>query len=106
MKIILNEVSTMKYLLPIIVSLIFAGCNVENNSVSEVWTAFVFPNKVNTKRSIQVGQFPSLEICQKNALIKLEEINAVEIGFVECGLNCSFHDGMKTTICERMVTKK
>lgn len=96
----------MKYLLPIVVTLIFSGCNADMNSASEVWTAFVYPNKVNNKRSIQHGQFPSLETCQQSALVKLEEINAKEIGYIECGLNCSFHDGMKATICERMVTKK
>lgn len=106
MKIILRRKRNMKYLFPIILTFIFAGCNAQSSSTSEVWTAFVFPNKANNKRSIQFGQFPTLETCQKSSLMKLDEIKANEIGYSECGLNCSFHEGMKTTICERMVTKK
>ncbi|MFA7083674.1 MAG: hypothetical protein WC141_03955 [Arcobacteraceae bacterium] len=86
---------------------IFTGCSSsQTSSGSEVWTAFVFPDQANIKRSIQFGKFPSLEICQEASDAKLVQINAKEIGFSECGLNCSFHEGMKTTICERVVTRK
>lgn len=86
---------------------IFTGCSTSKSSSGiEVWTAFIFPDKSNNKRSMQYGEFSTLEACQEGAVAKLAEINAVQTGFSECGLNCSFHEGMKATVCERVVTKK
>ena len=86
---------------------IFTGCsNSKSSSGIEVWTAFIFPDKANTKRSMQYGEFPTLETCQEAAVAKLVEINAAQTGYSECGLNCYFHEGMKATVCERVVTKK
>jgi uncharacterized lipoprotein NlpE involved in copper resistance len=98
----------MKFLLAA-VALVFilAGCsNSKSSSGIEVWTAFIFPDKANNKRSMQYGEFPTLEACQEGSDVKLAQINAVQTGFSECGLNCYFHEGMKSTVCERVVTKK
>lgn len=97
----------MKFLIAAVaLVLMFTGCSNSNSSGQEVWTAFIFPDKTNIKRSMEHGQFPTLQACQEGAVLKLQEINASETGFSECGLNCSFHDGMKATVCERVISKK
>lgn len=97
----------MKFLAAVMtVVFLFTGCSDLNSSGQEVWTAFIYPDKANTKRSMEHGQFPTLEACQEGAKLKLGEINASETGFSECGLKCSFHEGMKATVCERVVTNK
>ena len=108
MKIILIQESPMKFLfVAIALAFMLTGCsNSKTSSGQEVWTSFIFPDKTNTKRSMQYGQFPTLQLCQEASQVKLTQINAQESGFSECGLNCSFHDGMKATVCERVVTKK
>lgn len=86
---------------------IFSGCtSSEKGSDNQEWTLFIFPDKNNSKRSMKQGVYPSLKMCQEASNAKLIQIDALEAGFSECGLNCSFHEGMKSVICERVVTKK
>lgn len=108
MKIILLQESPMKILfVSVTLAFILTGCsNSKSSSGTEIWTAFIFPDKANSKRSMQYGQFPTLQSCQEASLDKLAQINAAQSGFSECGLNCSFHEGMKATVCERVITKK
>lgn len=85
---------------------LFTGCFGENEANSEgVWNSFIYPDKTNNKRSMEFGQFETLEACTKASVQKLADLGLTQRGYIECGLNCSFHEGMKTLVCERVVTK-
>lgn len=93
-------------LLSMITLLVLTGCLGGDNKSSEgVWTSFIYPDKANIKRSMEYGKFQSLEECTKASVDKLNELGLSQRGFVECGLNCSFNEGMKTLVCERVVKK-
>ncbi len=84
----------------IIASLFFTACGERG---PEKWTAYIYPDKTNTKRSMELKKvFPDLKACQEASTKKLEELNLVGRGDYKCGLHCAYHEGMKTEICEKM----
>lgn len=93
-----------KYFLGLAILVLFTGCSKEESSSEAVWTSFIYPDKNNKKRNMEYGKFPSLQMCQEASYEKLKNMDLLTRGFTECGLNCSFHDGMKTLICEEIVT--
>lgn len=82
-------------------SLLFTGC-IGGESGKEEWTAFIYPDKTNTKRSKAFGKYNTLQECQQAAKKELTNLDLNTRGFYECGLNCGFHEGMKVEICEKM----
>lgn len=102
-------------LLIIVVALLFSGCfgsedkessndkvTVETIETNESWTAWVYPDVSNIKRSLELGQYPSLEQCKTASLSKLEALKLTQRGTYKCGLNCSYNEGLKTLICEKL----
>lgn len=82
--------------------LLFTACS--NNPKEEKWTAFIYPDKQNTKRNVKSPMtFSSLEECQKAAIEQINNENLQESAIFKCGLNCNFHEGMKVEICEKMI---
>jgi len=82
-----------------VTALLLSGCFTDKDA--EVWTSWVFPDKSNTKRSMELGQFPSLEQCRVASLDKLTALNLSDRGDYKCGLRCGYNEGLKTLICER-----
>ena len=83
-----------------LMALLFSGCM--GAEKKEEWTTWVYPDKQNNKRSFKGDTFKTLEECRTSALVKMKELGVEESGDYQCGLNCTFHEGMKTEICEKM----
>ncbi len=66
------------------------------------WTSFIYPDKTNQKRSMESGIYPSLKICQEASIAKLKTLDLQSRGDYRCGLDCQYHEGMKTQICKQM----
>jgi len=83
-------------------AILFSGCFGEKKE--EKWTAFVYPDKENTKRNIKSPiTFTTLEECKKESILQLEQANLSKVGTYKCGLNCEYHEGMKIKICAKML---
>ena len=80
--------------------LIFTGCF--GGSSPKEWTSYIYPDKTNTKRSMSNGIFPTLEECQEASKKRLITLNLESRGDYRCGLNCNYHEGMKSQICTKM----
>jgi hypothetical protein len=93
-----------KYFLGLAILTLLVGCSSKENKGEGVWTSLIYPDKNNPKRNMEYGKFPNLQMCQKASYDKLKSMELLSRGYSECGLNCSFHEGMKTLICEEMVT--
>jgi len=81
-----------------VTALLLSGCFSERGA--EVWTAWIYPDKTNIKRSMELGQFPSLEQCRTASLDKLSSLKLTDRGDYKCGLRCGYNEGLKTLICE------
>lgn len=83
-----------KYLLII---LVLTGC-------SQEWRGFVYPNKNDLSKHIEVGIFDSLEKCRNASLGKLNILGKRYEGDYECGLNCrplkNFDGTSDMSICD------
>ncbi len=82
-----------------VTALLLAGCFTERGP--DVWTAWIFPDKSNIKRNMEIGQFKSIEECRKASLDKLASLNISNRGDYKCGLRCGYNEGLKTIICEK-----
>lgn len=82
-----------------IVLLVLTGCGQKED---EKWTAYVYPDKQNNKRSLEVGVYSNLKECKEASIVKLADLG-ISTGSYKCGLNCMYHEGMKTQICKKMV---
>lgn len=78
---------------------IFTGCG---DRGPQAWTSYIYPDKANEKRSMENGVYPSLKECQEASLAKLTLLKLQTRGNYKCGLDCSYHEGMKTQICKEM----
>ncbi len=87
--------------LSILSTIIFTGCIGGGNEKQE-WSALIFPDKNNTKRSKKIGTYPTLEECQKASKDELTKLDLTSTGTYKCGLNCKYHEGMKIDICEKL----
>jgi len=77
--------------------LLATGCTQE-------WRGFVYPNKNDLGRHIELGKFDSLEKCRNAAVGKLVKLGDRSKGDYECGLNCRpvrNYDGSTDNICEK-----
>ncbi len=82
---------------------IFMGCF--GGQKEEKWTAFIYPNKDESKKNIKSHiTFISLEECKKASIFEIKNQNLENIAFFKCGLNCNYHEGMKLEICEQMLS--
>lgn len=85
----------------IFIAITFQGC-FGGEKADETWTALIYPDKENTKRSKKLDVYKTLEECRKGALGELEKIGLKGRGDYQCGLNCGYHEGMKLDICEKL----
>jgi len=81
------------------IATLFTGCFTDPGP--EVWTAWIYPDKTNTKRSMEIGQFPSIEECRAGSKDKLLSLKLETRGDYKCGLRCGYNEGLKTLICEK-----
>ena len=82
-------------------SLLFTGCFFGGDK-EEKWTAFIYPDKNNTKRSLKSPMtFETLEECKTESKKQLQRMGLLEVGTYKCGLNCEYHEGMKVEVCQR-----
>ncbi len=91
--------SLKKILTLICVMILFSSCG---NRTKDQWTSWIYPDKNNTKRSMNNGVYDTLKICKISSLLKLKKLNMSTSGTYDCGLNCAFHNGMNTQICSEM----
>lgn len=69
------------------------------------WTAYIYPDKEDTKKYVKSPMtFNSLEECKKISILEIQNQKLEEIAFFKCGLNCNYHEGMKMEICEQMLS--
>jgi len=84
-------------------ALLLNGCF--GKKEEEKWTAFIYPDKQDTKKNIKSPiTFASLEECKNVSIMEIKKQNLENIAFFKCGLNCNYHDGMKLEICEKMLS--
>lgn len=92
----------MKYKLllsSITIALLFSACDSDSK---KSWTPFIYPDKNNQKRSMQLTDANSLQECKEISSKKLLSLGLKDVGSSKCGLNCTYHEGMKQLICEEM----
>jgi len=83
-------------------TILLTGCI--GGEKKEEWSAFIYPDKENTKRNMKSPMtFSSLKECKEASLLQIEKQGIKDFATFKCGLNCSFHDGMKLEICEKML---
>ncbi|MFY9089066.1 hypothetical protein [Arcobacter aquimarinus] len=71
----------------------------------EKWTAFIYPNKEDTKKNVKSPMtFATLQECKEVSILEIKKQNLEDIATFKCGLNCKYHDGMKLEICEKMLS--
>ena len=66
------------------------------------WEGFIYPNKHDLTRHVNIGKFKSLEACRAAAMNALRAMNSLGSGDYECGLNCKANTdlgGIK--VCEK-----
>lgn len=79
---------------------VLSGCMGKDNN--EEWTSWIYPDKQNIKRSLKGNTFKTLKECKEASLLKMKALGIEKSGDYNCGLNCKFHEGMKTEVCEKM----
>lgn len=80
---------------------LLSGC-FGGDSGDQEWTSLIYPDKTNTKRNKKHGIYKSLEECKQASLLELKSLDLLTRGDYQCGLNCTYHEGMKLDICEKM----
>ena len=87
----------MKYPL-ILFAILISGC-------SQEWKGFVYPNKNDLTKHIELGTFDSLVKCRDSALNLMSKLGDRTKQDYECGLNCrpmKNYDGTyDISICEK-----
>ena len=88
----------MKSLAPLVLALLITGCTQE-------WQGYVYPNKNDLTKHIELGKFNSLEQCRNAAIDKLWKLGDRSKGDYECGLNCqplkNYGGATDINICEK-----
>jgi hypothetical protein len=85
------------------IAILLNGCFGEKKE--EKWSAFIYPDKTDSKKNIKSPMtFNTLEECKKVSLLEIKNQNLEGIASFKCGLNCSYHEGMKLQICEKMLS--
>lgn len=83
----------------ILAAFLLSGCG---EIPDQEWTSLIYPDKTNNKRNKKNGIYPTLEECKKASILELTNLGFQDRGDYQCGLNCSYHEGMKVDICEEM----
>ncbi len=84
-------------------ALLLNGCF--GKKEEEKWTAFIYPDKNETKKFVKSPvTFSTLEECKKVSVLEIKEQKLEGIAFFKCGLNCTFHEGMQTEVCQEMLS--
>jgi hypothetical protein len=65
---------------------------------AESWSGFVYPDRGNLQRHIEIGPYKGLEECRQAALRALS--TTVTPGDYECGLNCRTQAGLTVKVCK------
>ena len=89
----------------IFASIILTGCfggQQEEVQPENTWTSLIFPDINNEKRSKKHGIYSTLEQCQEASKKELARLDLTTRGTYKCGLNCSYHEGMKLDVCESL----
>ena len=90
-------------LVALIATFFLSGCFQEEQIEDQKWHSFIYPDKSNTKRNLKSPMvFSSLQECKKESIKQLERMEIPESGTFKCGLNCTYHEGMQTEVCEKM----
>lgn len=87
------------FLSSIVFAILFSACSESNDST---WTPFIYPDKNNMKRSMQLAPLKTLQECKQTSILKIDSLNLQKVATSKCGLNCNYHSGMKQLICEEM----
>ena len=86
-----------------ILATLFSGC-IGGGEKEEKWTSFIYPDKENTKRHVKSPMtFKSLKQCTEESVKQMEILQLKDVGLFKCGLNCTYHEGMKSEICAQML---
>ena len=80
----------------LILLLAMAGCS------GDEWLGYAFPDKGNVLIHRKVGQFKTQQECDEASMSILKSLNALEIGYYECGKNC-MSDSHYNRDCEELV---
>ncbi len=64
------------------------------------WTGFVYPNRSDLTKHIEIGAFDSFEGCQSSAINTMRRNNWQVSGDYECGLNCRPSEYGGLQVCE------
>lgn len=84
-------------------TILFTGCF--SDKKEEKWNAFIYPNKEDLKKNIKSPMtFKSLEECKQVSIFEIKKQKLEEIALFKCGLNCTYHEGMKLQVCEQMIS--
>ena len=84
------------------IALLVSGCI--GGEKKEEWTSFIYPDKENTKRNVKSPMtFATLEECTEESIKQMKILQLEDIGVFKCGLNCSYHEGMQTEVCAKML---
>ena len=68
----------------------------------EEWDGFVYPDKNDLTIHKEIGVYASLKLCRAAAQEMLENLNAIDKGDYECGLNCESREGWDTVkVCKK-----
>eukprot|EP01029_Cantina_marsupialis_P028191 TRINITY_DN77583_c0_g1_i1.p1 TRINITY_DN77583_c0_g1~~TRINITY_DN77583_c0_g1_i1.p1 ORF type:complete len:107 (-),score=12.44 TRINITY_DN77583_c0_g1_i1:242-532(-) len=81
---------------------IFTGCFGGQDNSKQEWTSLIYPDNTNNKRSKKLGVYKTLEECRKASENELQRLDLTSRGFYQCGLNCSFNEGMQVEVCEKL----
>ena len=52
------------------------------------WQAFVYPDRSDLNRVVEMGSFKTFEQCQQAAINSLRTLGVADIGDYECGYRC------------------
>lgn len=72
----------------IVLAAALGGCS------GESWTAFVYPDRHDVRRHVEVGRFEKLEDCRAASLAALARLSAGDQGFYVCGSRCTERAGV------------
>jgi hypothetical protein len=84
----------MKFLTLLFMIFLVTGCTQE-------WQGYVYPDKNDLTKHIQLGNFDSLENCRKAAIDVMWKLGERSKRDYECGLNCKTET--MPMICEKTV---
>lgn len=85
------------------IALLLGGCFGEKQE--EKWTVFIYPDKNEPNKYVKSPvTFATLQECKEVSVLEIKKQNLENIAFFKCGLNCKLHEGMKTEVCQEMLS--